>query len=306
MPPTGVYHMIRTLLPLLLLPAVPGAEPPVAATKAHVLIVVGPSKHPPGTHEVAAGGRLLKHCLENIENRPGVTAELVTEWPKDAAVRDRAAAVVFIGDTFPLNRLPDPKRTLVELDAMTKRGCGVACVHYATGLLGEDVAADGDHPLLRWTGGYFANKSCAHHQSVARVYPAAVVTQGGGDHPVLRGWKAFTVHDEPYIKNYFGPNGNRLTKGVTALAVSALPPEAPQREVIAWGVERPDGGRGFAVTMPHFYKNWANDDLRRFILNGVVWAAKLEVPAGGVTTAAPRLAAFDPAAVEPPPPVKKK
>ena len=37
-----------------------------------VLIVVGPTNHAPGTHEVAAGGRLMKQCLESATNVKGV------------------------------------------------------------------------------------------------------------------------------------------------------------------------------------------------------------------------------------------
>ena len=47
----------------------------VAAEPTRVLIVVGPSTHPPGSHEVAAGGRLLQHCLENMSNVSDVAAE---------------------------------------------------------------------------------------------------------------------------------------------------------------------------------------------------------------------------------------
>ena len=61
-----------------------------AATQAetHVLIVVGPTNHPPGSHEVAAGGRLMKHCIESMENVRGVKADVVTEWPKEQAALD--------------------------------------------------------------------------------------------------------------------------------------------------------------------------------------------------------------------------
>ena len=52
-----------------------------AATPTRILIVVGPTDHPPGTHEVAAGGRLLKHCLENMANVPDVKVDLFYEWP---------------------------------------------------------------------------------------------------------------------------------------------------------------------------------------------------------------------------------
>jgi type 1 glutamine amidotransferase len=270
-----------------------------------VLIVVGPSKHPPGSHEVAAGGRVLKHCLENMANVPGVKADVVFAWP-DKSLRDVASTVVFIGDTFPPNRLPDPQQNLADLDAMMKRGASIVCVHYATGLLGEDVKPDGAHPLLEWMGGYFANRSSPHHQSIAKIFPAATITPAAPAHPVSRGWKEFTLNDEPYINNYFGPDGNRLAPNVTALATSMLPPESPKRETVAWCVERADGGRGFGIVMPHFYKNWSNEDLRRFILNGIVWSAKLEVPAAGVKSTVPDLKTFSPESVEyvAPPPKK--
>jgi type 1 glutamine amidotransferase len=61
-----------------------------------------------------------------------------------------------------------------------------------------------------------------------------------------------------------------------------LPKKKPQKEVIAWAVERKDGGRGFGFTGGHFHKNWAIEDCRKMILNAIWWTAKVEVPAGGV------------------------
>ena len=275
-----------------------------ARAETRVLIVVGPSNHPPGSHEVAAGGRLMKHCIEHMANVPGVKADVVTEWPKDQAVLDAVSTVVFIGDNFPLVRMPDTQANLASLGAMMKRGCGIVCVHYATGLRAEDVAGDGAHPLLGWLGGYFATH-CKHHQSIAKIYAAATITPAAAGHPVSRGWKEFTLHDEPYINNFFGGEANALLPGVTVLATSMLPPESPKSERVAWCVERADGGRGFGIVMPHFYRNWKNEDLRRFILNGIVWTAKLDVSADGVKTAQPDLAAFSPASVEPLPPKPK-
>jgi type 1 glutamine amidotransferase len=278
----------------------------IQAAETRVLIVVGPSSHPPGSHEVAAGGRVLQHCLEQMENVPGVKADLVEGWP-DQAQRDAASSIVFIGDFFPPNRLPNAAQNLADLDVMMQRGCGIVCVHYATGIHGDDVTADGDHPLLRWIGGYFANRSCPHHVSIARIFPAATITPAAAGHAISRGWKEFTLHDEPYINNYFGP-GNIMASNVTALATSMLPPEDPKKETVAWCIERPDRGRGFGIVMPHFFKNWRDEDLRRFILNGIVWSANLEVPAEGVKTTLPELSTFQPAAVEftPPPPKGKK
>ena len=262
----------------------------------HVLIVAGPSTHPPGTHEVAAGARLLEHCLNHAENVPGIQAKVVSKWPEDRQSLQRIATVVFTGDRFPAEEMPDRDRVMTDLTSMMDHGCGLVCIHYATGLAANHVAADGDHPLLRWMGGYFATR-CPHHQSIARIYSAATIAPTKLDHPVLRGWKSFTVHDEPYIKNYFGPEGPAVN--VTPLATSQLPPESPQQEIVAWAVSRSDGGRGVGVVMPHFYKNWRVDDLRKLILNSIVWSAKLEVPTIGVNTTLPDLAQFAPASVEP-------
>ena len=196
--------------------------------------------------------------------------------------------------------MPDRAGILKDVGELMNRGIGIACVHYATGLRAEDVAPDGAHPLLGWLGGYFATK-CPHHQSVAKVFQSVTVSPAAVGHPVSHGWREFTVAEEPYYNNYFGPDGNRPAANVTAFATAMLPPEAPKRELIAWGTERTNGGRGFGVVMPHFYKNWANEDMRRFILNGIVWTAKRDVPRGGVRTPAPDLAGFAPESVEPKP-----
>lgn len=109
------------------------------------------------------------------------------------------------------------------------------------------------------------------------------------------------MHDEPYTNNYFDPNGNHPAANVTVLATSLLPPGQPEPEVVSWCIGRPDSGRGFAIVMPHFYRNWQQADLRRRILNGIVWTAQREVPEGGVQTVLPTLTTFDPASVEPQP-----
>lgn len=127
------------------------SAPWLHAREPRVLIIVGPSSHPPGSHEVAAGARLLQHCIENIHNLPGVKADVVEGWP-DKALRDTASTVVFSGDFFPPNRLPNASQNLADLETMMQRGCGIVCVHYANGVHGDDVTSEGDHPLLLWTG----------------------------------------------------------------------------------------------------------------------------------------------------------
>jgi len=266
-----------------------------AAGKTRVLIVVGPSSHPPGTHEVAAGGRLMKHCLENAPDVDAIRADVVTQWPSDAAVRAEVDSVVFIGDLFPPHQMEDATTIMTQLGEMMDRGGSIVCIHFATGLRDPNVSADGAHPLLNWMGGYFASR-CAHHRSIARIFPQCEILPATAGHPISRGWKPFTLHDEPYIENYFGTPEQAAQSGLIELATSMLPPEAPQRQVVAWGVERPDGGRGFAIVMPHYYHNWALDDLRTLILNGIVWSAGRDIPAQGVRVDLPDLGVFEPSA----------
>ena len=90
-----------------------------------ILIVAGPSSHPPGTHEVSAGARLLKHCVEHMTNVPGVQADLFYDWPTDAALLAAVRSVVFIGDIFPPMRLPDPPRILQFSDFSSGASSGL-------------------------------------------------------------------------------------------------------------------------------------------------------------------------------------
>lgn len=291
-----MFRLFRLVVLLFLVGGFPLDE---VRAEAQVLIIVGPSNHAPGTHEVEAGGLVMQHCLTHA-NVSGVEATVSLGWPKKEALLDKADTVVFIGDAFPPNRLPGTEVMLARLGSMMNRGCGIVCVHYANGLHEQDVAKDGEHPLLHWMGGYSAFR-CPHHNTIAKIFPKATITPAAPEHPISRGWKEFTVHDEPYINNYFGPIGNRPAPNVTALATSMLPPEKPKKEIVSWCIQRDDGGRGFGIVMPHFYRSWKQDDLRTFILNGVIWTARLEVPREGVQTKLPDLSKFNPKAVEPKP-----
>lgn len=273
------------------------------ANETNVLFVVGPSTHKPGTHEVGAGCRLLADLLTKAKNVDNVACTVVEGWPEDKALLEKADTIVFSGDRFPLAEMADTEKNMAELAQLMERGCGLLCFHYATGLTKGQVPEDGDHPLLEWMGGYFATR-CIHHQSTARIFEKASI-EINARHPVLRGVKPFVVHDEPYINNYFGPNG--IEKNVTPLMTSMLPPESPKPEVVAWAVERRlaappakhDLGRGVGIVMPHFYHNWSNDSLRTAILNGIIWTAHRKVPRGGIETPAPNLADYNPAAIQP-------
>ncbi len=261
-----------------------------APSTAMIAIISGPDSHPPETHESESGGRLIKHLLENSKTGPKIEATLYKEWPQNTAELEQASTLVFLGDLFPPTQFPQKDRVMESLGRMMDRGTGIVCIHYATGIHPNDLPPSGDHPLLKWMGGYFANPGTPNHSSIARIYPEARISPKNAGHPINRGWKEFVIHDEPYTNNYFGKDGPG--KGVTLLAASMLPPESPKEEAVAWSIERADKGRGFGVVMPHFYKNWELPDLRKLILNGIVWTAKQEVPKNGVESEIPKQGGF--------------
>jgi type 1 glutamine amidotransferase len=117
------------------------------------------------------------------------------------------------------------------------------------------------------------------------------------DHPITRGVKPFAVKDEWYYNMRFRPDMKDVTpilvakpddetrQGKTSAPRGPYPhivAAAGREEILAWAVERPDGGRGFGFTGAHFHKNWGNDDFRKLVLNALLWVAKAEVPKDGV------------------------
>jgi hypothetical protein len=256
-----------------------------------LVLVAGRPSHGPGDHEFRAGCMLLEKCLDAAAATGGpklVTATHTGGWPTDPTAFDNADAIFFFADGGAGHPVLQSSR-LAQIDALAKRGVGVACLHYAV----EVPKEKGGPEFLTWMGGYFEP-----HWSVNPHWTLAKTELAQG-HPITRGVKPFETNDEWYYHMRFREPMN----GVTAI-LSAVPPdntrERPDgphsnnpavragkgsREVLAWAYERPDGGRGFGCTGAHFHRNWSNDDFRRLMLNALVWTAGLDVPAEGVVSA---------------------
>ncbi|MFZ5829493.1 MAG: ThuA domain-containing protein [Planctomycetota bacterium] len=260
-----------------------------------IVFLVGPCSHSGGSHEAAAGARLLKRCVDQAGSGK-VQTEIFYTWPEDDSCLDSAATLVFTGDVFPGERFEQSERAMDKIGKLMEKGCGLVCFHYATGVQQRDVGEDGYHPLLDWMGGYHS-AGCRHHKSRVGMYPAVEYIAADPNHPVCRGWKQFTLPEEPYWESYFGPSG--AEGRVTAIARADLPPEAPTSQILIWAYERKDGGRAVGFTPPHFFVNWRNDDMRTAALNSIYWTAKLEIPERGVATQLPDLQEFQPGSVQP-------
>jgi type 1 glutamine amidotransferase len=134
--------------------------------------------------------------------------------------------------------------------------------------------------ILGWMGGYYDAEISInpHWDADIRELPK---------HPITNGVKPFKLKDEWYYNMKFVED----MKNVTPILI-ATPPDSSRRtkdtkahpgrpEIMAWAYEREDGGRGFGFTGAHFHKNWADENFRRLVVNAILWAAKIEVPASG-------------------------
>ncbi|MFM7041169.1 MAG: family 16 glycoside hydrolase [Planctomycetaceae bacterium] len=254
-----------------------------------LVMVAGRPSHGPGQHEHRAGVMLLEKCLDGF-TAPHAMPELVTAvhtggWPADPTAFDNADAIFFFADGGNGHPVVQSNR-LAQIDALAKRGVGVACLHYAV----EVPKEKGGPEFLDWTGGYFET-----HWSVNPHWMLAQTRLAEG-HPICRGVKPFEINDEWYYHMRFREPKTGLTDILTAVPPDATRerPDGPHsnnptvrgnkgsREVLAWAHERPAGGRGFGCTGAHFHASWENEDFRRLMLNALMWTSGLEVPEGGV------------------------
>jgi type 1 glutamine amidotransferase len=276
---------------VLTTPALQLTSPPSPSKK--IIFLAGPKDHgPPGRHEYEQDLRVLAKSLEESPNLKGIeTKVFVGRAPRDLNAFADAAAIVIESDSdrdpkevhplFPPepstdHRTYDPETTayLKSLDGLIKKGIGVVVFHYATWV--ENWTAR--QYYVQWIGGLWVMPISTN--------PTDTWTMSlkNPEHPILRGVKPWTYRDEIFCKYFLVPNDARRTD--LLIATPEKTPIGPQ--VAAWAYNRADGGRGFVMGGVDFHDNLATvDDFRRFLLNGIVWAAGIEVPAGGVESRRP-------------------
>jgi hypothetical protein len=71
------------------------------------------------------------------------------------------------------------------------------------------------------------------------------------------------------------------------------PPKAPASfdpasgSIVSWTYDRPGsgGGRSFVFTGGHLHASLAEEGYRRFLVNGILWASRIEIPQAGAPVA---------------------
>ena len=266
----------------------------LSAADKKIVLIAGKPSHPPGMHEFRAGTILLENCLKSVPNLVVDRHEM--GWVKDEATFADADAVVIYADGGAKHPAVVDGH-LETLRALIAKGVGFGCMHYGV----EVVADQAGKEFQEWLGGHYENSF-----SCNPIWDANYTKLP--EHAITRGVQPFTTKDEWYFNMRFRPifkDGIEPTvdKGATfAPILTATPsdatrdgpyvyPKGPyphiqaekgQPETMMWAVERADGGRGFGFTGGHFHDNWGNDNVRKAVLNALVWVTKAEVPASGV------------------------
>ncbi len=284
------YHVLA--FPALLLCLGLSACPTQAQDKAaqdRIVFLAGKPSHGYGSHEHLAGCRILADTIERGSSGKVKCDVYSGGWPESDAVLDGAKTVVMYcdgGGGHPaLQHLP-------KLGELMDKGVGFVCIHYAV-----EVPTDRGGPeFLKWLGGYFETHWSVNPHWIAKYEKLP-------DHPVTRGVKPFEANDEWYFHMRFQP----AMKGVTPI-LSAIAPEdtmrrpdgphsgnpAVRKEVAegiaqhtAWTYERPNGGRSFGFTGGHYHWNWGREEILKLVCNAILWTAKQEIPADGLSLRSP-------------------
>lgn len=249
--------------------------------KKNLLIITGKKSHPAALHEYHKQAKLIKTMLDKAENVKGINASFyLDEWPDsvDFAMADLILVISDGRDGPQGSEVPmmvsEERMNIVQ--KQVERGCGLMTFHFST--FADD--ADGER-MLDWVGGYFdwQNEQGGREWYSAIQYRDTMVNLTNPDHPVCNGIKPFQLFEEFYYHIRFRDADKRWTP---ILDVPSLSGERTNGGVVAWAVEREDGGRGFGTTLGHFYGNWKNDNYRKLLLNAIVWSAGMEVPEEGV------------------------
>lgn len=252
-----------------------GAEADHTAKKA--VLIAGNKSHGPGAHEYEKDVRLLKHCLDASPNLKGIKTEShFNGWPQAPQTLDDADTIVLLSDgldnQYPLEQHPFLKGDHLQvIERQVKRGGGLVVIHWPLWVPSQT----GQEKFMPWLGGF-----CDYQKRPGPGMSDKVDWSKQAAHPVCRSLKPFVFQDEYYGNVRFLGNDSRFTP--------ILPfPGKPKQAVWAWAWQREGGGRSFVFIGGHTHKNWQIDDLRKTILNAIVWTAGAEVPADGVASSVP-------------------
>lgn len=243
-------------LAVLLLAAVPASA--ADRPKAKVLFIGKDPDHPHGSHMYMHVGGMLAKCVRKVD---GVEAVVSNGWPQDPKTLEGVTAIVMYTSPGAEFLLLSKDRDAV--DALVRKGVGLVTIHWASTVRKENFDRLSPTWLGYLGGTWISNVGLSSGKSpLRRLIP---------DHPLCNGWKEYQIDDEYYL--------NPVIKD--AKPFLQVTEKGGKDVIVGWVYERPDGGRSFATTLGHPYRNFVNASFRRMLVNAILWSAKLDVPKDG-------------------------
>lgn len=264
---------ITALLIFLLTPAL---------AKKNILFIAGNPSHANGEHEFRAGCMLLAKALN--ESGLDVAAKVHHYgWPKDESIFNNVDACIIYADAG-----GQFGEKYEFLDQKVKAGMSIMFMHYGV----HPSKEIGKKYFTPWIGGFMETGWSVNPHWIADITPKQNHPVGNG---VTPGFKSF---DEYYWNMRF-PTKQECSC-CHALATSVPTQEKIVRyinlwnehgertmgtkQALMWCRDPKKGGRGVGFVGGHYHRNWAINDFRKLVLNAIVWLARAEVPADGVSS----------------------
>jgi putative membrane-bound dehydrogenase-like protein len=286
---------MRPIFHVLLVLAL-GSGSGLAAPK-RILFLAGDNSHAWGQHKHLAGSNLL---CESLKEGSDVEAEVVTTWP-DAATLAKYDSLVIYADGWQQH---PANGKLAELEAFMNAGKGLVAIHWATGIQAANPESkeQGEDPeRVKWRE--LMGTDFEAYYSMSTFWEAKYDKPSA--HVVMRGVKPFSLYDECYFHlRECGHDHGKVEPLFTVAPAKELvePGLSPYRgndfarktmeggkvpQYVAWAFPRQKGGHAFGFTGGHFHWSWANDEVRKMVLNGILWSAGGEVPEQGIVSKTP-------------------
>jgi hypothetical protein len=260
-----------------------------------------------GRHETRLDLVVLQHCIDSALNIKGVKIITKILYKRDALnIEDLKGADAIIVEsssvtsqqtrTHPIfpplltGQKTYDKPTLTylnQIDSLQAAGMGIMMLHWG-------ITAEGNQPAtehyLRWFGEAGHPNYTQNPLGFWKVTPI----KASENHPILRGVKPWNYKDEIFsrlIVNPGDPYRTDLLMGespATNQSEVGSPKGVISPRCIASAYEK-GKQRGVLWGGMDFHSALLNENYLRFVLNEIVWVAGIEVPKGGVKTAAKQL-----------------
>jgi len=272
-------------------------RPAAAQTTKVIYFMAGTKDHAwPSRHETEKDLLVLQRCLDSVTNIKAV--KIVTKFIYERSaldindMKDAAAIVIESSAEYSSPRRTHPlfppsgtsKKTydkevltyLDQVDSLHKAGMGIVVLHWA-------VAAENQKAFNLYTSWFGGGYIPGYSQNPLGMWTIKPI-KSGQNHPIMRGVGQWTYKDELFSKFMVIPEDPRRTDLLMGEAPKTNMGPVPAR-CVTWAYES-GLSRGLIYGGMDYHSALLQDNYRRFLMNAIVWAAGIEVPEGGVKSAA--------------------